>query len=160
MKKQYKIITRIILFSFFFLFSCLNNKKNKVNLFVDEYISTVSYEHAKHKTHITENMKVYYMDYENKEMADMPEYLEIGPFRNNVLIINNYTIISIKEINDVKIPGCKYIYDVDVQFEIETENGITKQKIANYWVTYYKNKFYIYGDNFLQDIYILKKDIN
>ena len=105
-------------------------------------------------------MKVYYMDYENKEMADMPEYLEIGPFRNNVLIINNYTIISIKEINDVKIPGCKYIYDVNVQFEIETENGITKQKIANYWVTYYKNKFYIYGDNFLQDIYILKKDIN
>ena len=44
MKKQYKIITRIILFSFFLLLllSCLNNKKNKVNLFVDEYISTVS----------------------------------------------------------------------------------------------------------------------
>ena len=100
------------------------------------------------------------MDYENKEMADMPEYLEIGPFRNNVLLINSYKILSIKEIKDVKIPECKHVYDIDVQFEIATENGIAKQKIANYWVTYYKNKFYIYGDNFLQDIYILKKDIN
>lgn len=77
-----------------------------------------------------------------------------------MLIINDYKIISIKEIRDVKIPECKYVYDVDVQFEIKTENGNTKQKIANYWVTFYKNKFYIYGDNFLQDIYILKKDIN
>lgn len=161
MKKQYKIITRIILFSFFLLLSlsCLNNKKNKVNLFVDEYISTVSYEHAKHKTHITENMKVYYMDYENKEMADMPEFLEIGPFRNNTLIIKNYTITSIKEIKDIKIPECRYIYDVDVQFEIETENGNIKQQTADYWVTFYKNKFYIYADNFLQDIYILEKDL-
>ena len=100
------------------------------------------------------------MDYENKEMADMPEYLEIGPFRNNVLLINSYKILSIKEIKDVKIPECKHVYDIDVQFEIETENGNYKQKIANYWVTFYKNKFYIYGDNFLQDIYILKKDMN
>ena len=37
---------------------------------------------------------------------------------------------------------------------------ITNKKNANYWVTFYENKFYIYGDNFLQDIYILKKDIN
>ena len=99
------------------------------------------------------------MDYENKELAEIPEFLEIGPFRNNVLIINDYKIISIKEIRDVKIPECKYVYDVDVQFEIKTENGNTKQKIANYWVTFYKNKFYIYGDNFLQDIYILEKDL-
>ena len=77
-----------------------------------------------------------------------------------MLLINSYKILSIKEIKDVKIPECKHVYDIDVQFEIETENGIAKQKIANYWVTYYKNKFYIYGDNFLQDIYILKKDIN
>ncbi len=78
--------------------------------------------------------------------------------KNNVLLINSYKILSIKEIKDVKIPECKHVYDIDVQFEIETENGNYKQKIANYWVTFYKNKFYIYGDNFLQDIYILKKD--
>ena len=83
------------------LLSCEENITDKIKVFIQNYIETVSYEHAKHKTHITENMKVYYMDYENKEMADMPEFLEIGPFRNNVLIINNYTIISIKEINDV-----------------------------------------------------------
>lgn len=142
------------------LLACEENNTDKIKVFIQNYIETVSYEHAKYKTHITENMKVYYMDYENKEMADMPEFLEIGPFRNNTLIIKNYTIISIKEIKDIKIPECRYIYDVNVQFEIETENGITKQKIANYWVTYYKNKFYIYGDNFLQDIYILKKDLD
>lgn len=162
MKNRIKTITRLIVFQFLLLFlqSCSNNKKNNVNSFVDEYINTVSSEHAKYKSNITEKMKNYYMDYENKEMADMPEYLEIGPFRNNVLLINSYKILSIKEIKDVKIPECKHVYDIDVQFEIETENDIAKQKIANYWVTYYKNKFYIYGDNFLQDIYILKKDIN
>lgn len=142
------------------LLACEENNTDKIKVFIQNYIETVSYEHAKHKTHITENMKVYYMDYENKEMADMPEFLEIGPFRNNTLIIKNYTIISIKEIKDIKIPECRYIYDVDVQFEIETENGNIKQQTADYWVTFYKNKFYIYADNFLQDIYILKKDIN
>lgn len=150
-------------FIFIFIFSifcCKSNNDAKIRVFMQEYIETVSVEHKQYKTNVTDKMTAYFYDYENKEMADMPEFLEIGPFRNNVLIINNYTIISIKEINDVKIPGCKYIYDVNVQFEIETENGITKQKIANYWVTYYKNKFYIYGDNFLQDIYILKKDLD
>ena len=162
MKNRIKTITRLIVFQFLLLFlqSCSNNKKNNVNSFIEEYINTVSSEHAKYKSNITEKMKNYYMDYENKEMADMPEYLEIGPFRNNVLLINSYKILSIKEIKDVKIPECKHVYDIDVQFEIETENSNAKQKIANYWVTYYKNKFYIYGDNFLQDIYILKKDIN
>lgn len=162
MKNRITSITRVMICNFLLLLllSCSNIQKNKVNSFIEEYINTVSFEHAKFKCNISEKMKSYYMNYENKEMADMPEFLEIGPFRNNVLIIKNYTIISIKEINDVKIPGCKYIYDVNVQFEIETENGITKQKIANYWVTYYKNKFYIYGDNFLQDIYILKKDLD
>ena len=149
-------------FIFIFIFSifcCKSNNDAKIRVFMQEYIETVSVEHKQYKTNVTDKMTAYFYDYENKENADLPEFLEIGPFRNNVLIINNYTIISIKEINDVKIPGCKYIYDVNVQFEIETENGITKQKIANYWVTYYKNKFYIYGDNFLQDIYILKKDL-
>lgn len=88
--------------------------------------------------------------------------LDMLKIKSSLKRITSYFIIysTIKEINDIKIPGCKYIYDVNVQFEIEIENGIAKQKIANYWVTYYKNKFYIYGDNFLQDIYILKKDIN
>lgn len=162
MKNRIKTITRLIVFQFLLLFlqSCSNNKKNNVNSFVDEYINTVSSEHAKYKSNITEKMKNYYMDYENKELAEIPEFLEIGPFRNNVLLINSYKILSIKEIKDVKIPECKHVYDIDVQFEIEIENGNYKQKIANYWVIYYKNKFYIYGDNFLQDIYILKKDIN
>lgn len=162
MKYRIKTITRLIVFNFLLLLllSCLNDQKNNVNSFVEEYIEIVSSEHAKYKTNITEKMHDFYMDYENKELAEMPEFLEIGPFRNNVLIINNYKIISIKEIRDVKISECKYVYDVDVQFEIEAENGNTKQKIANYWVTFYKNKFYIYGDSFLQDIYILKKDIN
>ncbi|MCR4734712.1 MAG: hypothetical protein K5829_06910 [Treponema sp.] len=154
-----KSVTRLIIFNFLLLLlSCSNSQKNSVTSFVDEYINTVSSEHAKYKSNITEKMKNYYMDYENKELAEMPEFLEIGPFRNNVLVINSYKILSIKEIKDVKIPECKYVYDIDVQFEIETENGNYKQKIANYWVTFYKNKFYIYGDNFLQDIYILKKD--
>lgn len=162
MKNRIKTITRLIVFQFLLLFlqSCSNNKKNNVNSFIEEYINTVSSEHAKYKSNITEKMKNYYMDYENKELAEMPEFLEIGPFRNNVLLINSYKILSIKEIKDVKIPECKHVYDIDVQFEIETENGNYKQKNANYWVTFYKNKFYIYGDNFLQDIYILKKDIN
>lgn len=157
-----KTVTRFIIFNFILLLllSCSNAQKNSVTSFVDEYINTVSSEHAQYKSNITEKMKNYYMDYENKELAEMPEFLEIGSFRNNVLLINSYKILSIKEIKDVKIPECKHVYDIDVQFEIETENGIAKQKIANYWVTYYKNKFYIYGDNFLQDIYILKKDIN
>ena len=161
MKYRIKTITRLILFNFLLLLllSCSNDQKNNVNSFVEEYIDTVSSEHAQFKCNITEKMTSYYMDYENKELAEMPEFLEIGPFRNNVLIINNYKIISIKKIRDVKIPECKYVYDVDVEFEIETENGNTKQKIANYWVTFYKNKFYIYGDNFLQDIYILEKDL-
>ena len=105
MKNRIKTITRLIVFQFLLLFlqSCSNNKKNNVNSFVDEYINTVSSEHAKYKSNITEKMKNYYMDYENKEMADMPEYLEIGPFRNNVLLINSYKILSIKEIKDVKI---------------------------------------------------------
>lgn len=162
MKNRITSITRVMICNFLLLLllSCSNIQKNDVNSFIEEYINTVSSEHAKYKSNITEKMKNYYMDYENKELAEMPEFLEIGPFRNNVLLINSYKILSIKEIKDVKIPECKHVYDIDVQFEIETENGIAKQKIANYWVTYYKNKFYIYGDNFLQDIYILKKDIN
>ena len=149
----------ILLFLILLLNGCSANKKEQLVKFMTEYIVTVSSEHAKYKTNITEKMHGFYMDYENKELAEMPEFLEIGPFRNNVLIINNYKIISIKEIRDVKISECKYVYDVDVQFEIEAENGNTKQKIANYWVTFYKNKFYIYGDSFLQDIYILEKDL-
>lgn len=130
MKNRIKTITRLIVFQFLLLFlqSCSNNKKNNVNSFVDEYINTVSSEHAKYKSNITEKMKNYYMDYENKELAEMPEFLEIGPFRNNVLLINSYKILSIKEIKDVKISECKHVYDIDVQFEIETENGNYKQK--------------------------------
>lgn len=162
MKNRITSITRVMICNFLLLLllSCSNIQKNDVNSFIEEYINTVSSEHAKYKSNITEKMKNYYMDYENKELAEMPEFLEIGPFRNNVLLINSYKILSIKEIKDVKIPECKHVYDIDVQFEIETENGNYKQKNANYWVTFYKNKFYIYGDNFLQDIYILKKDIN
>ena len=139
-----KTVSRLIIFKFLLLLliSCSIVQKNSVTSFVDEYINTVSSEHAKYKSNITEKMKNYYMDYENKELAEMPEFLEIGPFRNNVLLINSYKILSIKEIKDVKIPECKHVYDIDVQFEIETENGNYKQKIANYWVTFMEIIFY------------------
>ena len=103
MKNRITSITRVMFCNFLLLLllSCSNIQKNDVNSFIEEYINTVSSEHTKFKCNISEKMKSYYMNYENKEMADMPEYLEIGPFRNNVLIINNYTIISIKEISQV-----------------------------------------------------------
>lgn len=36
---------------------------------------------------------------------------------------------------------------------------IQNKRLLTIGVTFYKNKFYIYGDNFLQDIYILEKDL-
>ncbi|MBQ5998699.1 MAG: hypothetical protein IJL70_04435 [Treponema sp.] len=140
-----------------FIFSC--ESENRVLEFIHEYISVVSEEHANFKINITEKMKDYYMDYEHKEKAEMPEYLEIGPFRNNILVINNYKILEVKKITDIHIKDCKSLYSVDVQFTIESDNGGIRNKKANYWVVLYKGRYYIYGDNFLQDIYILEKDI-
>lgn len=126
MKLKLNIIS--ILLFVIVLFACKGNNTNEIKVFIKKYIETVSIEHEKYKTNITDKMVEYFYDDENKEKADMPEFLEIGPFRNNVLLINSYKILSIKEIKDVKISECKHVYDIDVQFEIETENGNYKQK--------------------------------
>ena len=75
MKNRIKTITRLIVFQFLLLFlqSCSNNKKNNVNSFIEEYINTVSSEHAKYKSNITEKMKNYYEGIQaimNKSYAD------------------------------------------------------------------------------------------
>lgn len=74
MKYRITTITRFIVFDFLLLqfLSCSNGQKNNVNSFVEEYIDTVSSEHAKFKCNITEKMTSYYMDYENKE-GDVPK---------------------------------------------------------------------------------------
>lgn len=156
MKYRIKTITRLILFNFLLLLllSCSNDKKNNVNSFVEEYIDTVSSEHAKFKCNITEKMTSYYMDYENKENATMPEFMAIDPFRSNIIIISDYEVLGIKKLPYRDLD----LYSVNVRFLLKNDTS-TESKIINYWVSYYKNKFYIYGDNFLQDIYILEKDL-
>ena len=151
-KNNEKIL--FILFLILLLNGCFANKKEQLIEFMTEYIETVSSEHAKYKTNITEKMHDFYMDYENKENATMPEFMAIGPFRANIIVISNYEILGIKKLPYKDLDG----YSIDVRFLIK--NGIsTESKIINYWVSYYKNKFYIYGDSFLQDIYILEKDL-
>lgn len=165
MKMKINKTIQVILILFSFLASsCSRDNGKDITTFIEQYIQTVSHEHVRYKKNITKNMTDYYMDYEHKEKAEMPEFLEIGPFRNNILVIDGYKIQKIEKRNDIDIgiKKCEFIFDVDVQFEIVSENGepVTKTIIANYWVVSYKGRYYIYGDNFLQDIYILKKDIN
>ena len=84
----------------------------------------------------------------------MPEFIAIGSFRSNIIIISDYEILGIEKLPYKDLDG----YSIDVRFLIKNDTS-TESKIINYWVSYYKNKFYIYGDNFLQDIYILEKDL-
>ena len=148
-----------IIFIFLFIlafFCCKTNNSEKIKVFIQDYIETVSLEHAKYKTNITKKMEEYFFDDESKEKADMPEFLQIGPFRNNILIVKNYDIKNVKKLPYKDIDG----YSVKVQFTIYDklkEDG-EYLKTINYWVVLYENKFYIYADNFLQDIFILEKD--
>ena len=152
MKNNTKIL--FILSLILLLNGCSSNKKEQLIEFMTEYIETVSSEHAKCKTNITEKMHDFYMDYENKEDATMPEFMAIGPFRSNIIIISDYEVLGIKKLPYRDLD----LYSVNVRFLLKNDTS-TESKIINYWVSYYKNKFYIYGDNFLQDIYILEKDL-
>ena len=162
MKINKTIKLLLILFSIL-LTGCSHCGEKDIPVFIEQYIQTVSHEHALHKQNITEKMTDFFMDYEHREKAVMPEFMKIGPFRNNILIISNYSIQKIEEIKDtdIGIKECDALFDVDVKFEIlsENENIVNKSVIANYWIALYKNKLYIYADDFLQDIYILEKDI-
>ena len=154
MKRNGQIIF-IFLFIFAF-FCCKTNNSEKIKVFIQDYIETVSLEHAKYKTNITKKMEEYFFNDESKEKADMPEFLQIGPFKNNILIVKNYDIKNVKKLPYKDIDG----YSVKVQFTIYDklkEDG-EYLKTINYWVVLYENKFYIYADNFLQDIFILEKD--
>lgn len=124
---------------------------------MQEYIETVSVEHKQYKTNVTDKMTAYFYDDENKENADLPEFLLMGPFRNDILIVKNYDIQKVR-----KLP-CKDIdrYSVNVQFTIYDESKENGEYVRDveYWVVLVNNKFYIYADNTLNDIYILEKDL-
>ena len=119
---------------------------------------TVSIEHEKYKTNITDKMVEYFYDDENKEKADMPEFLAMGGFRNNIIIVKNFEIQKIKKLPYKDIDG----YSVNVQFIIYDKSKENEEyvKKIDYWIGSHNNNFYIYGDNFLKDIFILEKDMN
>ena len=146
---------------FLFIIALLVFKENNtdnIKAFIQNYIETVSIEHEKHKTNVTDKMTAYFYDDENKENADLPEFLLMGPFRNDILIVKNYDIQKVR-----KLP-CKDIdrYSVNVQFTIYDESKENGEYVrdVDYWVVLVNNKFYIYGDDFLKDIFILEKDLD
>lgn len=156
MKRKVHIIC-IFLF-FIALLACEENNTDKIKVFIQNYIETVSIEHEKHKTNVTDKMTAYFYDYENKENADLPEFLLIGPFRNDILIVKNYDIQKVRKLPYKDIDG----YSVNVQFTIYDESKENGEYVrdVDYWVVLVNNKFYIYGDDFLKDIFILEKDLD
>ena len=139
------------------LLACEENNTDKIKVFILNYIETVSIEHEKHKTNVTDKMTAYFYDYENKENADLPEFLQMGPFRNDILIVKNYDIQKVRKLPYKDIDG----YSVNVQFTIYDESKENGEYVrdVDYWVVLVNNKFYIYGDDFLKDIFILEKDL-
>lgn len=140
------------------LLACEENNTDKIKVFIQNYIETVSIEHEKHKTNVTDKMTAYFYDYENKENADLPEFLQMGPFRNDILIVKNYDIQKVRKLPYKDIDG----YSVNVQFTIYDESKENGEYVrdVDYWVVLVNNKFYIYGDDFLKDIFILEKDLD
>ena len=140
------------------LLACEENNTDKIKVFIQNYIETVSIEHEKHKTNVTDKMTAYFYDYENKENADLPEFLQMGPFRNDILIVKNYVIQKVRKLPYKDIDG----YSVNVQFTIYDESKENGEYVrdVDYWVVLVNNKFYIYGDDFLKDIFILEKDLD
>ena len=155
MKRKLHIIS--ILLFIFALLACKENNTDKIKIFIQNYIETVSIEHEKYKTNITDKMVEYFYDDENKEKADMPEFLAMGGFRNNIIIVKNFEIQKIKKLPYKDIDG----YSVNVQFIIYDKSKENEEyvKKIDYWVVSHNNNFYIYGDNFLKDIFILEKDL-
>ena len=156
MKLKLNIIS--ILLFVIVLFACKGNNTNEIKIFIQNYIETVSIEHEKYKTNITDKMVEYFYDDENKEKADMPEFLAMGGFRNNIIIVKNFEIQKIKKLPYKDIDG----YSVNVQFIIYDKSKENEEyvKKIDYWIVSHNNNFYIYGDNFLKDIFILEKDMN
>ncbi len=156
MKRKLHIIS--ILLFIFALLACKENNTDKIKIFIQNYIETVSIEHEKYKTNITDKMVEYFYDDENKEKADMPEFLAMGGFRNNIIIVKNFEIQKIKKLPYKDIDG----YSVNVQFIIYDKSKENEEyvKKIDYWIVSHNNNFYIYGDNFLKDIFILEKDMN
>ena len=156
MKLKLNIIS--ILLFVVVLFACKGNNTNEIKVFIQKYIETVSIEHEKYKTNITDKMVEYFYDDENKEKADMPEFLAMGGFRNNIIIVKNFEIQKIKKLPYKDIDG----YSVNVQFIIYDKSKENEEyvKKIDYWIVSHNNNFYIYGDNFLKDIFILEKDMN
>ena len=156
-------------FIFIFIFSifcCESNNDAKIRVFMQEYIETVSVEHKQYKTNVTDKMTAYFYDDENKENADLPEFLLLGPFRNDILIVKNYDIQKVrklprKDIDRYSVNVQFPIYSVNVQFTIYDESKENGEYVRDvkYWVVLVNNKFYIYADNTLNDIYILEKDL-
>lgn len=140
------------------LLACEENNTDKIKVFIQNYIETVSLEHEKHKTNVTDKMTAYFYDDENKENADLPEFLLLGPFRNDILIVKNYDIQQVRKLPRKDIDR----YSVNVQFTIYDESKENGEYVrdVDYWVVLVNNKFYIYGDDFLKDIFILEKDLN
>ena len=140
------------------LLACEENNTDKIKVFIQNYIETVSIEHEKHKTNVTDKMTAYFYDYENKENADLPEFLLMGPFRNDILIVKNYDIQKVRKLPYKDIDG----YSVNVQFTIYDESKENGEYVrdVDYWVVLVNNKLYICGDDFLKDIFILEKDLD
>ena len=147
MKRKLHIIS--ILLFIFALLACKENNTDKIKIFIQNYIETVSIEHEKYKTNITDKMVEYFYDDENKEKADMPEFLAKGGFRNNIIIVKNFEIQKIKKLPYKDIDG----YSVNVQFIIYDKSKENEEyvKKIDYWIVSHNNNFYIYGDNFLKD---------
>ncbi len=140
----------------FLVIGCNENPIDNVNAFLSEYISTVSMEHAKYKKNITEKMKEYYIDDYGKK-TDMPWFMAPGPFRDNILIVRDYEILYTKEL-EIKLKKYKKCYEAKVRFAIENNKDVS-YKDELYWVCVHKHRFYVCMDEFIKDIFILKKDL-
>ena len=93
-----------------------------------EYNSSI--EHEKYKTNITDKMVEYFYDDENKEKADMPEFLAKGGFRNNIIIVKNFEIQKIKKLPYKDIDG----YSVNVQFIIYDKSKENESYTQKLWI--------------------------
>lgn len=139
---------------------------NNVSIFMNNYIQTVSHEHALYKQNITEKITAYFFDEKNKNKAQYPEFLELGAFTDKILIVDNYSLEKI-EINTI-LEDFNNAFTVTVLYKINGEITNDKktvynapiEKKVNYWIISYKGNLYIYSDTFLKDIFILEKDLS
>ena len=78
MKLKLNIIS--ILLFVIVLFACKGNNTNEIKVFIQKYIETVSIEHEKYKTNITDKMVEYFYYDEIKANAVMLVFFSIGGF--------------------------------------------------------------------------------